>query len=309
MRRRTLISSLAVFAVVIVMTVSAQATELQWSGGVTLTESSDQSGIFSRIEVCRSGQVIGCWFSTSGVLPQVFSGPKVMAYGDFPGISRIETVVLSPDHGKTRWVACLVPGKGYQVSIPALPAGGYGLEWGVESKDKHNRLTLIIIPINWSSHRRSSAANHFMVQSAPLGWQDMSDQQLFAFLRGFVPSWATPDPSVLAQMAMMQQSATTPVAAPVAPKQLTAPLPPPAKPVALEEVSLRLLKGDLFVDVPRVTLPQGVSEDTVLVFKRDDKVVMIARVIEISGRSVKAEVVDQSDELQAGDSIEKGGDA
>jgi len=301
--RRCTLSSLAVFAVVIVMTVSAQAAELQWSGGVTLTESSDQSGIFSRIEVCRSGQVIGCWFSTSGVLPQVFPGPDIMVYGDFPGISRIEEVVLSPDHGITKWPAKLCKGKGYTVKTPPAYPGGYSLEWGVSSKDKHNRLTLVIIPINWSSQRRSAAANHLMVQEAPLGWEQMSDQQLFAFLRGFVPAWATPDPSVVAQMQMMQPvqiPALEPTPTP-APATEQAKEDPPQRPIE-QPVTLVLLYGKSRQIVSAGLDMSKIEPGTVIRFRRDGQLILDACVQTISDNRVVCRASSRN-AIQNGDSI------
>jgi hypothetical protein len=253
------------------LTVVAPSTaqDLSWSSGISITEMTPQSGIFSHIDVVRVKQgVIGSWFSTANILPVLVKSPclNYEAYGDFPGITKIEKVVLSPDDGATEWPACQIVGKGWKVGVPfatqtvyrqvtekvkvhgkkttvtrnvaytvaGLEPGGYGWKWGVYSRDKKNRLVLWIIPISYTTTRVSSAANHIMVQQAPAGFESFTDQMMFAHLRGFVPVWATPDPAFIALQnvqatmpGMPKVSAPQPVAPAVQPVAQTQSVPQP----------------------------------------------------------------------------------
>lgn len=310
--RSTLIVVVAI--VICVMAVeSAIAGEFNWSAGISLTEKESGVQIGSRIEASREGRFIGSWFSSSGQLPVMVMGLDYDAFGDFPAIRNILEVVLSPDHGKTEWSAEQVEGKGYTVDLPTLPSGSYGLEWLVVSKDKHNKLMLIIIPINWNSRRATGATNHAMVQHPPLESESFSDQQWFALLRGFVPAWASFDPAFLAQQQMAGQSApqgqspqgTVPETIPqVAPP----PSPPPAPkaPSYPEDnshphnsyngdeadvtVTLALLDGH-WKESARSIIP-SVPNGGKLIFRRAGVVVAEATVTRvIPGRLIEARVI------------------
>lgn len=225
--RRTLIVFMLV-AIAMAMALPAFAGDLNWSAGVTLTQSEAGVQIGSRIEASRNGRLIGAWFSSSGQLPIMVQGLDYDAFGDFPGIRKIQRVVLSPDHGQTVWEGENVQGKGYRVIIPKLKRGSLGLEWGVTSKDKHNRLLLIVIPINWNSHRSSSSTNQAMMQQEPPGSENFTDQQWFGWLTGFVPASATWDPAFVAKQQMLsQQSAFVVTPAPVVIPTLAPPAPAP----------------------------------------------------------------------------------
>lgn len=308
MRRSTLIVLLAIIVSAMVAS-SAFAGEVNWSAGITLTEKESGVTIGSRIEVSNRGRLVGSWFSSSGQLPVMVEGLEYDAFGDFPGIWKIRKVVLTPDHGKTEWLAELVEGKGYAVAIPRLRAGSYGLEWGVLSHDKRNRLMLIIIPINWSSNRSTSATNHAMVQVAPGNCGGFNDQQWFALLRGFVPAWASFDPAFVAQQNMQSQR-------PADPPPATAPA-PPAKPAVRDDkgaytpsepskVKMILVGNDpsVFDDV---NIEIELAKGDYLVFKRDGQFVADAKVTRVTEGEIQARIT-KGGGVRNGDDIFKKGE-
>lgn len=335
--RRTLIVLMLVVAVVVGFSTVVQASgALQWSGGISITERTNLSGIFSRLEVSYRGKLLGCWFSNSGVLPQYFQGLDADVIGVFSGIQKIQRVELSPDHGLTKWPAELVEGKGFRVTLPDLPANPYTFEWGVWSRDKHNRLILVIIPISWSSVRKSAESFNLMVQTAPPGWWEMSEVMMFAQLRGFVSAWATPDMAVLAQEQALQNMQASALSGPeclgmggatstgiqVGEGQL---LEEPAvepslveKPWAEEyqyrlsppqmvEVMLILVAGERQIEVPVRLDLSGVRKGTQLCFWRDEVVVLVAEVTRvIENRAIEATIPDAM-QLCRGDRITLGG--
>ena len=296
MRRTLIVVSFLVIAVAMTTPVLA---DLNWSSGITLTEKESGIQIGSRIEAMHGRYLIGCWFSSSGQLPVMVQGLGYNAFGDFPGINKIQKVVLSPDHGKTEWPADQIEGKGYFVPIPNLLAGGYGLEWGVTSKDKHNRLLLVIIPINWSSTRSSSATNHAMVQMAPMGYENFSDQQWYACLRGFVPAWATVDPSYAA----LVQASQPPV------QQV---VPQSEKEAVVEttnfdgEVTLILDYGKKQDEFP-VNITADISVGQKIVFRRSGRFVAEAEITDLmAGKFIQARVI-KGGYVQSQDGIFLGG--
>lgn len=323
---RTLKSMFVIFAVAICIAVSTvssvQATDFTWGGAVGLTEMSPGGGIFSHIDASRNGRMVGSWFSTSNVLPVLADGLEYAAYGDFPGISKIQEVVLSPDSGITRWPATQVPGKGWkvelpigdryadsrtfdgrpcQIVVPGLNPGGYGLEWGVRSRDKRGRLMLIIIPITWSALRTSSAANHVMVQAAPSNCDSYNAVQWFAFLRGFVPAWATPDPAVLVAQ-QMQNQLTQPVQTvrpqPARPRQRVRPVSKTVKLILCLDDEQRSMSCQL--DTSSLFAGQRLE------FRRDGQTVIVAEIDSVDGTAVEASVT-AGGWPQSGDRIFMGG--
>lgn len=259
MRRSLTICILAAIMVVAVVPTWAQA--VNFSGGVSITEMTPQSGVFSHIDMAYKGRVIGGWFSTAGYLPVLVKSNDLTytAYGDFPGITKIQKVVLTPDGGKTQWPATLVPGKGWQVAIPfgtrtqtvqtvkdvrvrgnrtekvvveetqtviGLEPGGYALQWGVESRDQRNRVMIIIIPMNFSSMRTSYAANHVMVQREVANIAVLNDAAINIYLRehGFQPAVDTFSPAVMAAMQMGQPTQPTQPVQPVQPPKADPPV-------------------------------------------------------------------------------------
>ena len=276
MRLRTLML-LSLAAVVMMMATAGQAENLQWSGGINLTEQTNQSGISSRLETFHNGELVACWFSTSGILPVVFNGLQTVAYGDFTGINKIERVVISPDSGKTQWQAEMVEGRGWLVDVSNLAPGSYSLEWGVVSKDRHNRLTLIIIPINWSSRRSSQTTNYLMVQSAPAGFEAMPKEMVFAYLRGFVPSWAMPDPSVVASQAVVGGAMASMAGAPI-------PTPTPQAQTSLgkpEKVILLLVYHGELMEIPVTVETTTLKKDQKIYFKRGGRYVATAQITNV----------------------------
>jgi len=199
---------------------------LSVGGGVTLTESA--SGVFmgSRIDACRkiaekcqeTGRLgftyrpIAAWASSTSMMPFLVMSkapgrPVYWAMPDFNNVENIVKVELTPDHGLTTWEATNVALKGYQVEIPYLSPGVYGFEWKVTSKDKHNRLMIIFIPISWSSNRTNGMVQQVMVQSAPEECWNFSDEQWVSLLSpAFQPLTALPDPGYLAKRAVQQQT-------------------------------------------------------------------------------------------------------
>ena len=131
-----------VVAIVLTMVVVSASADMNWSAGVSLTESESSLQMGSRMEAFSpSGHLLGAWFSSTGTMPILVQGLNFEAYLDIANVRNIQKVVMSPDKGKTEWPAELIEGKGYHVAVPNLPAGAYGLEWGVVSKDKGNRIT------------------------------------------------------------------------------------------------------------------------------------------------------------------------
>jgi len=251
----------------VIAVVPTWAQAVNFSGGVSITEMTPQSGVFSHIDMAYKGRVVGSWFSTAGYLPVMVKSENLTytAYGDFPGIQKVEKVVMTPDSGKTIWTAQQVTGKGWQVQIPfgtrtetvqtvkdvkirggktektvveetqtviGLEPGGYSLEWGVVSRDKRNRLMLIIIPINYTSTRTSYAANHVMVQREVANIAVLNDAAISIYLRehGFQPAVDTFSPAVIAAMQVNQPTQPAPAVQPAQPAQPAQPtkVDPPA---------------------------------------------------------------------------------
>lgn len=303
MRRTLIVVIVLVIIALAVIVVPVEAGELNWSAGVTLTEKESAINIGSLIEASRGDRLIGCWFSSTGQLPIMVRGLEYNAFGQFPGIRNIQKVVLSPDHGLTEWPAELVEGKGYCVPIPNLQVGGYGLEWGITSKDKKNRLMLVIIPINWSSTRVSSATNQTMVQEKPDGCYGFSDAQWYCQLKpgGFIPAKASFDPANVAyqqaatavsnQVSQPQQVAT--LAPTISPKYQ--PEPTRYAPIAKEtEEIMMVLKGNTPAEFP-VTISAGLEKDDKLVFRRNDRFIAEATITEVvSGRFIEAKITKGS---------------
>lgn len=228
------------------MVVPVRAQDINWAGpALSITTYSGPTGLSSTNNAIRNGRPIGGWSSTTPFLQQVVS--PGMDY-DFTlattGIMNIQSVVLTPDSGKTVWAASLTPLIGWGMKLPigktmvpycrkvkvgshkagwlnekvkddfkeergfeegeGLPIGRMSnLEWRVASLDEHNRLMIWIVPINWLSTRVTTVSSAIMVQQAPVGFENYSDQMAFAYLRGFSPAWASPDPAVLAQAKML----------------------------------------------------------------------------------------------------------
>lgn len=255
MRRTLTISILVIIAMVVMVSVANAATSaLSVGGGVTLTESASGVSMGSRIDACRkttekcneTGRLvftykpIASWFSSTGMMPFLVMtksafrdaiGPKSVCYRaavDFNNVENIVKVELTPDHGLTVWEAENVALKGYQVEIPYLSAGGYGLEWKVTSRDKRNRLMILFFPINWNSNRTNGVVQQTMVQSAPEGSSDFTDEQWVSMLSpAFQPATALPDPGYLAKRAAQRQvlAQMTQPAAPADPPPAPAPAP------------------------------------------------------------------------------------
>lgn len=322
--------ALVLLAVVMLTAGSVAASDLQWSGGVTLTETKESAFLGSRLDALHNDRLLGTWFSSSSQLPQVVQGVQLWAFGDFTGISKVEKVVLSPDHGKTQWPAELIEGKGYGVELPEMIAGGYALEWGVYSKDKHNKLMLIVIPVSWSSGRTSTVLNHLMVQAAPFGSEGWNEDMWFSCLRGFVSSVATPDMGYLAQ----QQAVAQMVPAPPKPDPIpiVQPKPVPAPKADMQSDNYAITDSQLSV-APRSKLDDSMDGRVVsvkygatlalkyknhlqevpfngtttlvvnqrLIFSRGGKVVAEAKVVKVC--STRIEAVMNYGQVQANDSI------
>lgn len=254
MRRSLTTSILVIIAMVAMASAVIAENGLSIGGGVTLTESASGVSMGSRIDACRkytekcketerlgfTYKPIASWFSSTSMMPFLVMtksafreavGPKSVVYRaavDFNNVTNIEKVELTPDHGLTVWEATNVALKGYQVEIPYLPSGGYGLEWKVTSRDKHNRLMIIFIPISWSSNRTNGVVQQVMVQSAPEGSSDFTDEQWVSMLSpAFQPATALPDPGYLAKRAAQRQvlAQMTKPAAPADPPPAPAPAP------------------------------------------------------------------------------------
>lgn len=228
MRRKLTISMFLVIAILAMTATAYAAPALSLGGGISLTESEKGVSMGSRIDACRKEvgkcsegfkfHPIASWFSSTGMMPFLVMtksnyrdavGPNSLVYRaavDFNNVERIENVELTPDHGITVWEATCTPLKGYQVEIPYLNPGGYGFEWKVASRDKHNRLMIIFIPISWSSNRTNSVVQQTMVQSAPESAWNFNDEQWISLISpAFQPATALPDPGYLAKRAAQRQ--------------------------------------------------------------------------------------------------------
>lgn len=252
--RRTLTISLIV-AILLIAVAPSLAQGIVWSGNaVSVTESTELSGVTTRINAKRNGQPLAGFTSKSGICAEIVAHPS-MTYPcslETAGIANIHGAIITPDHGKTIWPATLIPGKGYTVNLPigpiqvtltkkvpkevecskyiffhgkktvwideeyqavmpGLPIGEMvGLEWRVLSKDKHNKLRLVVIPISWDSSRTNSINVSVLVQQAPVGLDKMTDLMVFAHLRGFEPAWSSPDPAVFVRQKMVNDLMATP---------------------------------------------------------------------------------------------------
>lgn len=219
--------------------------DFSWSGNaISITEFSGPTGLSTICNAKRNGYPMGGWTSTAGVLPQIVAAP-LMTYEltlKTVGLVKIEDVVLTPDSGVTGWKAKMVANKGYTVDLPLsygtvsalckvprldhpgkfedkmieLPAPGLpigemsAVEWRVKSRDKHNKLILVVIPISWDSTRTTCVGSSIMVQVAPDNFASLSNLMVFGCLRGFVPAWATVDPALLMQQQLLNGGGKTP---------------------------------------------------------------------------------------------------
>lgn len=253
--RRTLTICLLV-AILLIAVAPSLAQGIVWSGNaLTITQSTELSGVTTRINAKRNGQPLGGYTSKSGICAEIVAHQS-MTYPcslETAGIQNIQGAVITPDHGVTVWPATLIPSKGYtlnlpigminvtltrkvpveatvhtwgffhkkgtvmvdeeyQATVPGLSIGEMaGLEWRVLSKDQHNNLRLVAIPINWNSNRSNSINFSVLVQQAPVGFESMTDLMVFAHLRGFEPAWASPDPAVFVRQKMVNDLMATPV--------------------------------------------------------------------------------------------------
>jgi len=145
-----------------------------------------------------------------------------------------------------------------------------------------------------------------MVQTTPAGWEQWSDFQVYAFLRGFVPGQATPDPAVLAQMQMMQPAPAPQPPAAVEAAQAPMPAPAPAATIpqkpSEQPVTLVLLYGKgrqvLMVGLDMSLIAKG----AVIRFRRDGNPVLDACVKTVSSDRVVCDASSQ-EAIKDGDSI------
>ena len=303
--RRTL-KVVLLTAIVIAVAVTPVAGEINWSAGVTLTEKETGVQIGSALEAFRNGRLIGCWGSSFGQLPVMVEGLEYRAYAHLPGIRNVIKVVLTPDGGITQWPAEQIEGKGYCVTLPSLPVGIYGLEWAVQSRDKHNRLMLIIIPINWSSKRTIGMVNQTVVQRPPIDCGGFTDQQWFAYLsgKGWVSVEATPDPAYLALMKMQNGPAPAPqpgpAYAPPVPQTERQSSPahkehPKDEPAANFEdtATLVITGGSRTTELPLIfEKPVRISKGDHYIFRRSGKFVAEVDVVKvIPGKVIEARIL------------------
>ena len=266
----------------VAMVAPSQAQSFNWSANaVSITQFEGPTGLSSRINAKRVNRPLGGWTSQTGILPVIVAADD-MRYDftlSTAGIFKIEQAILTPDHGKTVWPMTLIDGKGYTTALPIgptrvrlkcqrkvekhhwwgssndteeyeddftmpglTPGEMSNIESRVTSRDKHNKLIIVVIPISWDSTRVTCAGSAIMVQTPPLGFCNLPDTQAFAYLRGFLQSWATPDMAVIVAQNMPTLPSTpappvqpAPQPAPpayqpaqqVAPAPLPAPTPPP----------------------------------------------------------------------------------
>ncbi|MEK7143107.1 MAG: hypothetical protein AAB785_02765, partial [Patescibacteria group bacterium] len=231
-------------------------------------------------------------------------------------------------------------GRGFRVTLPDLPANPYTFEWGVWSRDKHNRLILVIIPISWSSVRKSAESFNVMVQRAPPGWREMPEVMMFAQLRGFVSARATPDMAILAaEQALQNMQAPAPAGLgigigratstgvqvgegvllpdepaedlpammPVGPQPGLMPAPAVVPPPQMTDVMLILVAGPRRIEVSVSMDMKDVKKDTRLRFWRDGVVFLTATVVRVIGTGAIEATIPDAMQLCRGDQITIGG--
>lgn len=251
----------ALIAILVIAVAPVRAQDMNWSVATSLnyTESTPQSGIFSHMDWVRplpcgigdpnywlnpkKTDVIGTWFSTASVLPNLVKDGKnkYIAIGDLIGFElyKIQKVRLSPDGGVTQWVANLIPGKGWCVDAPmgtttetlevkqdqkgkgkevttvtttvtrqniGLEVGGFALQWGLEVKDQKNKTRFLFFAFTTTSVRKASAGQHIMVQASKVDIDRLNDiaRQLYIREHGFQPATDEASPAVLAAQQMYQ---------------------------------------------------------------------------------------------------------
>ncbi|MEI6040366.1 MAG: hypothetical protein WCP93_03390 [Candidatus Berkelbacteria bacterium] len=228
-------------AIMLIAFVSLEAQDLQWTANaVDIRTFEGQTGLSMRINAERNGKPIGSWTSKSGQLPQIV-GHKSMTYDatiDTTGAYHIEDVVITPDGGKTLWIADSKELVGFTVRLPigetimktlckvpllkkrerdetkykdvilgvpiaGLPVGKMsGLSAIVKSRDQKNTMHIFFIPIGWNGTRNTSCGNDLMIQNPPANFDFYNNQEVFACLRGFVSSDSVVDLGVIAQQDM-----------------------------------------------------------------------------------------------------------
>lgn len=239
--------TIIIITITLVVVAPSWAQTINWTGGVSVTETTDAAGLSSTINAKRFNRPIGGSSTKMGV-QFVITAHSSMTYEctlKTVGIdqSKIVDAILTPDGGKTSWVPIFVPGKGFTMILPvgtamvntrcrvllpkrrpkdkdvweeqtmlipvtALAAGEMAsLEWKLAVRDKKNTIRIIIIPITWTSERRLAMGTDVMVQQAMPDFDRIpntvgGDHLAFAYLRGFIPGWASPDPATLAALQM-----------------------------------------------------------------------------------------------------------
>lgn len=209
--RRSLILLLVVVAFA-VATRTVQAADITWSGGVSITEKTNQSGLFMWIDAYHCGRYIGTWYSTSSQLPE---GPDCLEYRVFlapVGVAKIKKQTFSGSDVGT--IAATETAKGACAVIPpfySIEHGGRILTFGVNAKDVKKMLMLVVLPINYTGTRDLTVGTFLHYQFSPRGYESWDDWQAFLNLRGFEPAWSTPDVGRAAAMNAAQQMGQPPV--------------------------------------------------------------------------------------------------
>ena len=125
-------------------------------------------------------------------------------------------------HDKDRWEERVLP-----VSFAGLTPGKMAkLEWKLAVNDGRRTISIVFIPLTFSFERKLSLGFSFMVQQAMPDFDRIpnsveGDHLAFAYLRGFVPAWASLDPAELMRQKMVSDilnSQSQPPSQPVQPQ-------------------------------------------------------------------------------------------
>jgi hypothetical protein len=107
-------------------------------------------------------------------------------------------------HDKDRWEERTLP-----ISFAGLAPGKMAkLEWKLAVNDGRRTVSIVFIPLTFSFERKLSFGFSFMVQQALPDFDRIpntieGDHLAFAYLRGFVPAWASLDPAELLRQKMV----------------------------------------------------------------------------------------------------------
>lgn len=178
-------------------------------GGVVLAGGDGiEGGIFLPFDLklyTPNNECLGFYDSVLGDYPLAFQGLRIEAGLTTVGIMRVKAVKIAFVRASdveleenasddVAWLDC-VPMNGmrwvWRGNLDELAWGANTVLYRVEHTDNHGKLRLVLIKISWRKAGSTDMAFRLGVQLRPPDWMTMVKEEIFKFLRGFIPAWAT----------------------------------------------------------------------------------------------------------------------